>query len=161
MNQPRLTDREAAALYERWHEHTEQLIRSAVAKAHGRRDRHASDLADLERDLGSVNLRGLLEFDTEPEAAPGTPAHAVADAARFLTIAEQHHTAGAHKPAIAYLQFAHTAADLAIHLADKPTGRPAARRTYGQIPPRPPARTRCAESPQEPGGHLPIPTQRE
>lgn len=116
MNGAYLTSREAAALFEHWHERVEELIRKAATKARGRQDRHRSDLADLYRDLASVNLYGLPDLDLP--TLPGTPARAVVDAVRFLDEAEQQHAFNAHKAALARLQYAYTAANLAIELAD-------------------------------------------
>jgi hypothetical protein len=170
VNRSHLTAREAEELYERWYDGVAQRVREAAALAHGRRDRHRSDLADLRRDLGAVELRWLLE--PEPEARPGTPAHAAAEADRQLTEAEAQHAWGAHKSAIVYLQQAYIAANRAVELAE-PEPRPEMRyeRAEGPLPPRPPARAQPDETtvigrpdgpdePDDPGWHLPIPNQR-
>ena len=165
MNRSHLTAREAGELYEHWYDCVAQRVRETAAMAHGRRDRYRSDLADLRRDLGSVELRWLLE--PEPEARPGTPAHAAAEADRFLAEAEQHHGWGEHKAAIVWLQQAYRAARLATELADGAVA-PQVRRVLveGPIPPRPPALEAIRADPDElddpegPGSGLPIPRQR-
>ena len=138
MNRPHVTAREAEELFERWYESVADRVREAAAKARGRRDRHRGDLADLHRDLGSVELCGLLE--PEPGGRPGSPAQAAANADSCLAEAEQQHAWRAHKAALAWLQQAQIAANLAVRLASG-TAKPAVRRVLveGPIPPRPPA----------------------
>lgn len=162
MNRSHITAREAENLYVRWYDSVAQRVREAAAQARGRRDRYRSDLADLHRDLGSVELRGLLE--PEPEALPGTSAQAAADADGCLAEAEQQHAWGAHKAAIVWLQQAHIAANLAIELADG-TVKPELI-VDGPISPRPPAPAQTdrnadqPEGPDDPGWFPQIPAPR-
>lgn len=163
MNRSHVTAREAEELYKRWYDSVAHRFREAAAKAHGRRDRHRSDLEDLHRDLAAVELRWLLE--PEPDARPGTPAQMLADADRLLAEAEQQHAWGAHKAAIVYLQQAYIITNQAMELIGvKPEAR--YELANGPIPPRPPARGRAAseadqpDEPDDPGWHPQIPHQR-
>ncbi|WP_034267150.1 hypothetical protein [Actinospica robiniae] len=117
MSIPQLSAREAHELYTLWLERVEERVRTAYAKVHGRRDRHASDLADLKRDLVSVNLRPLLEPEYVP--MPGTPLHAAVNARMFLEDAEQYFTCDSPKLAIVKLQLAYESARIAIKLLDE------------------------------------------
>lgn len=165
MNRAHLTARETEDLYQRWYDSVAHRVREAAAQTRGRRDRHRSDLADLHRDLASVDVRGLLE--SEPEARPGAPARAAAEADSFLAEAEQQHAFGAHKAAIVWLQQAQIAANLALELAGGAV-KPEVRRVLveGPIPPRPPAPARAEavpnlpEDPEDPDWFLRIPHQR-
>jgi hypothetical protein len=162
VNRSHVTATEAEDLYRRWYDSVAGQVREAAATARGRRSRHRSDLEDLHRHLGSVDLRQLLE--PEPEALPGTPAQAVADADRFLAEAEQHHAWGVHKAAIVWLQQAYAAANLAIEPADT-AASPGAYGDLidGPIPPRPDARIDIETDLTDldgPGTGLPIPRQR-
>ncbi|WP_157436414.1 hypothetical protein [Actinospica robiniae] len=148
MNRPHLTAREAQELFEHWYDSVADRVREAAAKARGRGDRHRSDLEDLHRDLGSVELRRLLE--PEPEARPGTAAQAVAEADMLLAEAEQHHAWGAHKAAIVWLQQAQIAANLAIELAGGTAKLEAI--VEGPIPPRPATSARPEDGPDQPQG---------
>ncbi|WP_034268038.1 hypothetical protein [Actinospica robiniae] len=165
MNRPHVTAREAEELFERWYDSVAHRVREAAAKARGRRDRHRSDLEDLHRDLGSVELRWLLE--PEPEARPGTAGQAVAEADRFLAEAEQHHAWGAHKAAIVWLQQAYIAANQALEWAET-TASPEVRYELadGPLLPGPGPRLRAdsdtdrPDDPDGPGPRLQIPHQR-
>lgn len=122
MSIPHLSAREACELYTLWLERVEDRVRLAHAKVHGRRDRHVSDLADLKRDLASVNLRPLLEPEYAP--MPGTPLHAAVNARMFLEEAEQYFTCNSPKLAIVKLQLAYESARIAIKLLEEAITEP-------------------------------------
>lgn len=149
MNRTHLTDYECAQLYAQWCEKVAGRVRAVAAKAHGRPDRHRGDLEDLHRDLGSVDLRGLLE--PEPAAQPGTPIQAVAEADAYLAEAGRQHACGAYKAALVYLQQAHLSANHAVRLLRR-TANPGVHDalTEGRIPPRPPAPAAATAEPDQP-----------
>jgi hypothetical protein len=119
-----LTDPEALELYEAWLQRVAHTVRRAHARANGRRESDAADLAALRRDLASVNLRSL-ERD-EPDAVFGTSLSAAQKAREFLTFAENDHSKGEHLAAILWLQQAYLSARLALEL-DGATRRPGAK----------------------------------
>jgi len=116
-----LSNKEAAELYELWHEKVERAVRRAHAKANGRRDTHDADLTALRRDLTAVNLH-TLEIP-EPDAAPGTALAAAQSARRFLTCAQDDHARAEHLPAILWLQSAYMGAELAAALDKRATAK--------------------------------------
>lgn len=123
-----LTAREAAELYDLWHEKVTVAVRRAHAKANGRRDTHEADLAALRRDLTSVNLHPL--ETPEPHAAPGTALDTAHSATRFLAYAEEDHDHAEHLSAILWLQAAYSGAKLATTLDDRHTPKATTRPPY-------------------------------
>lgn len=148
MNRPHTTAREAEHLHARWYDAVAVRVREAAVKARERLDRHRSDLEALHHGPGAVDLHGPLE--PEPDAAPGTPARAVADADRLPAEAEQHHAWGAHTIALVWLQQANHIIDLLARCTAKPDIRP--RRSDGPIPPPPTAHTDTGRGDPDEGG---------
>lgn len=143
-----LTIREAAELYDLWHEKVATAVRRTHAKANGRRDTHDTDLAALRRDLTSVNLHPL--ETPEPHAAPGTALDAAHSAKRFLAYAEEDHERAEHLSAILWLQAAYSGAKLATKLDDRRTAKAA-----------PPSDTEQQHSPSKPWWQLDGPRHHE
>lgn len=141
-----LTDREAAELYDLWHEKVATAVRRAHAKANGRRDTHDTDLAALRRDLTAINLHTLEA--PESDAAPGTALDTAHSAKRFLAYAEDDHARAEHVPAILWLQAAYMGAQLAIEIEE---------RSARKSPPTP--RPEPQHAPDKPWWQLDIPRQ--